>query len=187
MPPKLIVVGGPVGAGKSTLAGYLRTKDFGHEGLIHIKGDSFFDHVVKSPEGASPKDQWKAAMRAILAAAFAYVKDGYNVIVDFILSKAFFDRAIEKYCAKLDVEVHYILLSPSFEICAQRFAARDGAKDDDYEQFKRLYDAFDSDLRPGMARHLAEEHAGETATDFGQRVYGELLSGKFLVPVGQST
>ena len=107
-------------------------------------------------------------MRAMLAAARHFARDGYGVIVDFSIPPWYLD-AVRKLLPGAPFD--YVVLRPSEAVCAARVAARAAGTISDYTRYRGLYSSFDeaerftirddeSDARATAARIRAGLDAG---------------------------
>ncbi len=141
----VLIVSGPVGAGKTTVCRELIASASGP--TAYIEGDSFWAYIVK-PAAQSPAERFRMIMRAMLAAARHYERDGYEAIVDFSIPPWYLDavRALLKGC-----DYSYVVLRPSEAICASRAAARSEGTIPEYEPYRELYRAFEDFERNTIA------------------------------------
>lgn len=124
----LLVVTGPPGAGKSTVAALLPSA---FQTAALVSGDAFFAFWAR---GAIPPwlpeahEQNEVVIRAAARAAGAFVGGGCPVVYDGVVGPwslpAFFD-------ATGLPRLHYVVLLPAVEVCLHRVAARVGHGFDD--------------------------------------------------------
>jgi chloramphenicol 3-O-phosphotransferase len=142
----VLIVAGPVGAGKTTVCRELIASASGP--TAYIEGDRFWTYIVKPAAQQSPPERFRMIMRAMLAAARHYERDGYEAIVDFSIPPWYLDavRALLKGC-----DYSYVVLRPSEAICASRAAARTQGTILEYAPYHELYRAFDDFERNTIA------------------------------------
>lgn len=76
----VVMLSGPVGAGKTTVARELIA--ISPAPLCYIEGDTFWPHFAK-PDGKSQREQFRLLMRSVTAAAIPLARSGYEVLLDF--------------------------------------------------------------------------------------------------------
>ncbi len=134
----VVVVTGPPGAGKSTTV--RRVVEAAPLGVL-IDGDAFFQYVksgwIPPWEPASAK-QNETVIDALGAAAGAYARGGYVVIVDGIVGPWFLDRFRNAF----DAPVHYVVIRPSREAAFARGTARPEPDMNDPIPIAKMYDEF---------------------------------------------
>jgi cytidylate kinase len=119
----LIVVTGPPGAGKSTVAGAL-AQEF--ERAVLVEGDAFFAFVARgavSPWLAEAHAQNEVITQAAAAAAGRYSAGGYDTVYDGVVGPWFLDT----FMAAAGVAcLQYAVLLPGVAECVTRVASRTG-------------------------------------------------------------
>jgi Mrp family chromosome partitioning ATPase len=119
----LIVVSGPPGAGKSTVAAVLADL-FEHSALV--AGDVFFEFVVNGwvpPWLPGSHDQNEVVTQAAATAAGRYCRGGYDTVYDGVVGPWYLDT----FVAAAGVPcVHYAVLLPPAPECVARVAGRTG-------------------------------------------------------------
>lgn len=135
----LIVVTGPPGAGKSTVAAVLAAR---FERSVLVGGDAFFDFLAAGavepwlPEAAA---QNEVAIRAAAAATGAFVAGGYRTVFDGIVGPWF----LPTFAAAVGVDtLDYVLLLPSLERCLERVAGRPDHEFDDPSATRKMHHEF---------------------------------------------
>jgi len=134
----LIIVSGPIGAGKSTLAQQLIVS--APAPAIYIEGDTFWPHIVKGGEEGIHKPL-RAVMRAMIAAAVAYAASGYETILDFTIPPWYLE-GVHKIAGSREITIDYVVLMPDEAICAERAKTREKGKIEDYSKLHEFYESF---------------------------------------------
>jgi len=134
---RVIMLSGPVGAGKTTVARELVS--ILPEPLSYIEGDTFWSFIKKS-KGRDRRENFRTIMRAMTAAALSFARSGYDVLIDFSIPPEFLKTA---QIILKDVPLVYVLLRPSQAVCAARASSRAEGKIADYTSYIDFYRLFE--------------------------------------------
>jgi cytidylate kinase len=118
-----IILSGPPGAGKSTVAALL-ADHFDRSVLLPM--DEFFHfirkgHIEPFLPDAAQQNRVVVGVHAVAGAQFA--SENYTVILDGIVGPWFLDIYLEA-ARSLSLEVHYIVLRPSRTVASMRAVSR---------------------------------------------------------------
>ncbi|HYN32723.1 MAG TPA: AAA family ATPase [Ilumatobacteraceae bacterium] len=119
----LLIVTGPPGAGKSTVAKLLADST---SRSVLVAGDTFFGFLANGaidPWLGESHEQNTVVTRAAGKATGEFVVGGFSVVYDGVIGPWFLDTFLTT--AGL-TEVDYAVLLPTVEVCEQRVAARRG-------------------------------------------------------------
>jgi hypothetical protein len=130
--------------------------------LSYIEGDTFWSFIRKDGEHGL-RCNFSMLVRSMTAAALPFARSGFRVLIDFSVPPTFVDTARK---ILKEVPFDFVLLRPSFEVCAERAASRKEGAITDQVMLKNFYARFeegtvdpicDDDADPeSLARHIAD-------------------------------
>jgi hypothetical protein len=152
----IILLSGPVGAGKTTVARELVACSTGP--MTFIEGDTFWSHLVRRPDQLPRQKNFKMIMTAMVAAAMPYALYGYETLLDFSIPPWFLETA-DKVVQRKEVPMDYVVLRPEESICAARCAGRAEGAINEYGPYLDLY----ADFKAVNRRHLVLNNGNDPA------------------------
>ncbi len=164
--PRVVVISGPIGAGKTAVARALVAAP--GTPTVAIEGDKFWPFIIK---GLGVRNQdFRASMRAMTGAALAYARTGFDVVLDFSMPPPFIAGVKAR---ATQAELHYVILRPSLAVCAARAAARQEGAILDYREYEKFYALFDTD-----ARHIIADDDSDPET-LARQIEAGVAAGTF--------
>lgn len=122
---RLVIVSGPPGAGKSTVARRL-SQQVASPLALHMHTDDMYGYIKKGfipPWMPESRDQNVTLMKAMAASAGICAAGGYEVFIDGIVGPWFFDPWIEA-ARTHGAELHYVVLLPDEATTVGRATSR---------------------------------------------------------------
>lgn len=138
----VIILTGPPGAGKTTLAPLLAEQ--AAEKAVHLHSDDAYSSIRKGfikPWLPESQAQNETAMKALSAYAAAFAEGGYEVVVDGIFI-AWCLPIFQAAARAAGVPLSYVVLQPGDETVKARAAARERDPLPDYTPYAHLLEAF---------------------------------------------
>jgi len=165
----VIFLSGPIGAGKTAVAQALLP--LLPAPLSYIEGDTFWSFIRKDGERGL-RDNFPVLVRSMTAAAIPFARAGYRVLIDFSIPPAFLDTARK---ILKEIPFDFVLLRPSFEVCAERAASRQEGAMRDTAMLRNFYARFEE----GTVEPISDDHAGPES--LAHRIAEGLTQGRFRV------
>jgi gluconate kinase len=162
----VVMLTGPVGAGKTTVARELVA--ISPAPLSYIEGDSFWP-VFAKPDAKPVRERFRLLMRSITAAAIPLARGGYEVLLDCSFPLDFLDTARK---ILKEIPLDFVILKPTITVCEQRAAARPEGKIADYNVYRDFYAMFE-----GLPKHEVDD-SGDAAS-IARRIRAGLDKGIF--------
>lgn len=173
---ELIVVTGPPGAGKTSVA-HVLSGFFDRSALV--AGDDFFafiDQGYVAPWTREARQQNDVVIGAAAVAAGRLAAGGYTVVFDGVIGPWF----LEAFTAATGLgAVHYVILLPPESLCVERVRSRVGHDFADIDATRHMYRQFADAGAP--ARHVLDG-TGDVET-IARRIVGLMQQGAVLWPL----
>jgi len=166
----VIFLSGPIGAGKTAVSKALLP--LLPAPLSYIEGDTFWSFIHKEGE-RELRDTFPVLVRSMTAAAIPLARSGFRVLIDFSIPPTFVDTARK---ILKEIPFDFVLLRPSFEVCAHRAGSRKEGAITDLEMLKTFYARFEE----GTVEPICDDRADPES--LARRIADGLNQGRFRIP-----
>ena len=177
---RIVIVSGPPGAGKSTVARGLAESASGPLAM-HIHTDDHYAYIRKgfvAPWRPESQVQNKVLMDAMATSTAIYAKGGYEVFVDGIIGPWFFEPWVAA-ARQNAIDLHYVALLPSEDEAVDRAVARTAADAmTDAAVVRQMWQAFET-FAPSP-RHVVDT-TDQTPAQTMVEVSNRLQAGDFVL------
>lgn len=169
----LLVLTGPPGAGKSTVASIIASR---FEPSALVAGDAFFGFIARGfipPWLPEAHQQNEAVTTAAAAAAGTYARSGYTTVYDGVVGQWF----LPTFAAGAGVDkLDYVVLLPPVECCVGRVALRERHGFRDEAATRQMHRDFS--LATIDRRHVLDD-LPDDPDETADLVLHQLMSGTF--------
>jgi predicted kinase len=167
----LLILTGPPGAGKTTVAELLAARS---NPAVHLEADLFFSFIRSGfvePWRLESHEQNGLVMRIVGEAAAAYAGAGYFTIIDGIVIPRWFLGPLREVLSAAGLAVAYAVLRAPLPTCEARVDAREGGPLGEHGVVRQLWTEFaELGEHERHAIDLHDQSPGEVADTVARRL-----------------
>jgi cytidylate kinase len=174
----VVLLGGPPGSGKSTVAEALAST--AERPTVHMHTDTFYVWIRSGfvpPYLPEAERQNEVVQNVMVDASCAYAGGGYDTVLDGILGPWLLE-SFRSACRKRGLDLSYIVLRPNLDVTLSRATQREGRQLKEVEPIVGLYGAFEN--LGALEAHVvdsSDQHVEQTRAD----IAAGLRTGRFTV------
>lgn len=171
-PGRVIVLSGPIGAGKTTVAKALIKRS--PSPIVHLEGDRFWKVFDEGANCFGMGRNFKLLVGCLLGSSVPLARGGYDVLIDFTVPIESIDH-FHELLSQRSVPLHWVTLLPSLPTCAERADTRRAGRIADYSRFNEFYAEYCDSPTPPFDNELVPP------AEAAWRIWEGIEAGEYLI------